>query len=185
MGLILLTKDRILSDFLTHDCPLLTKTAEDFSSLKRDDLCIVDADSVPPPYPASTRLIIARKKQETQIPVLLRPLAPAALSRALGQAESSFRAHLIKEKRALVTEKGTLVFPALEFALLEILFESNGKTVERQALCRQLVTLQKGASQAKDTDALLTVYIYRLRKKLAPLGLTLLSHRKNGYSLKV
>lgn len=183
MGLFLLTKDQILADYLRIDCPLLTGVTESPSLLRSGDLCIVDGDSFPPPYPACTCLIIARKKQETQLPLLLRPLVPSALSKALGQ-EKDFAPHLNQEQRALVTENGSLAFPALEFAILELLFESNGATVSREALRHRLVNAQAGASHAENTDTLLTVYIYRLRKKLAPLGMAIISHHRHGYSLE-
>ena len=182
MGLVLLTKDRILADYLRLDCPLLTENADCPSALKKGDLCVLDADSFPPPYPACTCLLISRKKQETQLPLLLRPLAPAALTEAL-QASKEPLPRLLKEQRAILTEKGSLTFPILEFALLEYLFEHKGETVSREELCLCLVNLKEGASQTEHADALLTVYIYRLRKKLSPLGLSLVSQNRKGYML--
>ena len=183
MGLILLTKDQILADYLREDCPLLTGVTDRPSSLKKHDVCVLDADSFAKPYPEQTCLLISRKKQKTQLPLLVRPLAPSALTEALG-TEKDFVPHLIKENRALVTANGTLAFPALEFAILSRLFEKKGETVSREELADGITVLEKGASQAEDIDAFLTVYIYRLRKKLSPLGFSLKSHHRQGYSLE-
>ena len=184
MGLVLLTKDRILADYLRIDCPLLTDVVDSPSSLKKQDLCVVDADSFPSPYPERTCLVISRRKQETQLPFLLRPLPPSALSEALTQ-KKPLEPYLIREQKALVTKKGTLAFPPLEFALLSLLFESKGETVSRERLARCLTELEEGASRTENTDALLTVYIYRLRKKLSPMGISLISHHRQGYSLEI
>lgn len=184
MGLFLLTKDKILADFLLADCPALHGAFESASSLKKADLCVIDLDSIEPPYPVSACLALSRQKQETQIPLILRPLLPGALTEALSRGSDAFSAYLQKEKRALVSEKETIVFPPLEFTLLELLFENLGALVERDALCRALRSPNEGASHASDADKLLTVYIYRLRKKLSPLGFSLQSHHKNGYTLK-
>ena len=182
MALVLLTKDRILADYLRLDCPLLEAVTDRPSALKKHDLCVLDADSFKPPYPENTCLLISRKKQETQIKLLLRPLAPSALNQAL-QPTKEPMPRLSKEQKALLTEKGTLSFAPLEFAILEYLFERQGETVTRRQLAACLTASEETASHAENTDALLTVYIYRLRKKLAPLGLSLVSHHKQGYSL--
>ena len=183
MGLVLLTKDRILADYLRADCPLLTAVSDRLSSLKAGDVCIVDADSFMPPYPAATCLLISHKKQETQLPLLLRPLSPGALEEKLSE-KNALEAHLHKEQRVLVTQTGALSFPPLEFALLSYLFERKGQTVSRKDLALCLKESEENASQTENTDALLTVYIYRLRKKLTPLGFSLISHHRQGYSLE-
>lgn len=171
MALLLLTEDEILADYLRSECPALVWAQA--TEPRAGDAVIVDADTCPPPFPPHTVLLIAREDVPAEIPCLLRPLAPGALARALAADESP----KLDPKTRTVTAGGTAIALApAEFALAALLIGREGEIVTRGELCACL----EGEG---DADALLTVYTYRLRRRLAPLGLTLRTHHKKGYSL--
>ena len=180
MALVFLTKDPILGDYILADFRATLRVTADASTITAADIALVDADTCPPPYPFAVCLLIARQPLETDLPVLLRPLAPGVLDRALHFQKEPYR--LLPERRAILSKKGSLSLPPLEYALLETLFESRGDILSRERLCACLLAAD---ATCKNVNESLTVYMYRLRKKLRPLGMTLSSHHKRGYSLEM
>ncbi len=71
-----------------------------------------------------------------------------------------------------------LDLPARERALLELLFMRAGKVVARQAIIQSLTTLDDSLS-----DNAIEQYVSRLRRRLAPFGLSLRTARGIGYFL--
>ena len=176
MALVLLSRDRILADYLLADCPALGRVIASPSEADPADALVVDADTCPPPFPAHTLLLISREEISADLPILLRPIAPGALEKALDPGERAYR---MKDGAGiLLTEKSALSLPPSEHRLLKALLDADGRMLSRKELGALL-----GDEDERDTDGLLTVYMYRLRKKLAPLGFTLRTHHKQGYSI--
>ena len=177
-ALVLLTRDSVLRDYVLADTPLVARAYENPSSLSRDDTCIVDADTIPLPYPPSTCLLIARKPLKTNLKLCLRPLAPRDIERALLSDEDEPPLQVMKQAHIIMRGGATVSFSPFEFALVCALLDAEGTPLSREALCRHI------EGRATHTDNCLTVYIYRIRKKLLPLGYRLVSHHRLGYSVE-
>ena len=175
VAICILTRDDVLAAFLLTECMGDVRRVSDKKSVSRGEVCIVDAETVMPPYPVGTVFVIARK--ETELPagarLLLRPLAVGSVRAALSQMSLT----LVHEARSVTALGVTVTLSAPEWKLFEALYGACGRVVSRVQL---LATLE---SEAEDKDALLTVYMYRLRRALAPLGFGLRTLRGEGYLL--
>lgn len=175
MAICILTVDTVLADFLLAECEGDVRAVVDRKSVRRGEMCIVDAETVKPPYPENTVLVIARK--EIAVPpsarLLLRPLRVGCVREALTHERP-----VLERATRTVTARGvtaTLSLP--EWQIFEALYSACGAPVSRMRLLSLL------DSSAENADGLLTVYVYRLRRLLAPLGFSLRALRGEGYLL--
>lgn len=81
--------------------------------------------------------------------------------------------------RQFAAQGQTLDLPPRERALLELLVTRAGKVVAKEAIVQSLTSLEDMLS-----DNAIEQYISRLRRRLAPLGLTLQTVRGIGYLLE-
>lgn len=175
MALCILTADKVLSDFLLAECEGDVRAVSDRRNVRRGEMCIVDAETVKPPYPENTLLVIARK--ELAVPpsarLLLRPLRVGCVREALTRERP-----ILERGARTVTARGVTVTLSLpEWQIFEALYGACGMPVSRVRLLSLL------NSSAEKADGLLTVYVYRLRRLLAPLGFSLRTLRGEGYLL--
>ncbi len=175
VAVCILTKDEVLASFLLTECTGDVRTASDKRSVKRGEMCIVDAQTISAPYPENTLIVIARK--ETDLPkgarLLLRPLPVGSVREALSQEQP-----ILSGETRTVTARGvTATLSVPEWKIFEALYGACGSVLPRT----QLLPLLGGGAQ--NADGLLTVYIYRLRRTLAPLGFALRTIRGEGYLL--
>ncbi|GGH48073.1 response regulator [Frigidibacter albus] len=80
--------------------------------------------------------------------------------------------------RSFVADGAALDIPARERALLEVLFTRAGKVVAKEAIVQSLTSLDDDLS-----GNAIEQYVSRLRKRLAPHGLTVRTARGIGYYL--
>ena len=78
--------------------------------------------------------------------------------------------------RRFFTPDGPIDLPARELALLELLFTRAGKVVSKDTIVQSLTSLDDSLS-----DNAIEQYISRLRRRLAPHGVTLRTARGIGY----
>ena len=78
--------------------------------------------------------------------------------------------------RRCFTSAGALDLPARELALLELLFTRVGKVVSKETIVQSLTSLDDSLS-----DNAIEQYVSRLRRRLAPHGVTLRTARGIGY----
>ena len=78
--------------------------------------------------------------------------------------------------RQFATPAGVIDLPARERALLELLFTRAGKVVAKEAIVQSLTSLDDMLS-----DNAIEQYISRLRRRMAPYGVTLRTARGIGY----
>ena len=78
--------------------------------------------------------------------------------------------------RRFFTPEGPIDLPARELALLELLFTRAGKVVSKETIVQSLTSLDDSLS-----DNAIEQYISRLRRRLAPHGVTLRTARGIGY----
>jgi len=78
--------------------------------------------------------------------------------------------------RRFFTPEGAIDLPARELALLELLFTRAGKVVSKETIVQSLTSLDDSLS-----DNAIEQYISRLRRRLAPHGVTLRTARGIGY----
>jgi two-component system OmpR family response regulator len=78
--------------------------------------------------------------------------------------------------RQFATAAGVIDLPARERALLELLFTRAGKVVPKEAIVQSLTSLDDMLS-----DNAIEQYISRLRRRMAPHGVTLRTARGIGY----
>lgn len=78
--------------------------------------------------------------------------------------------------RRFFTPEGAVDLPARELALLELLFTRAGKVVSKETIVQSLTSLEDSLS-----DNAIEQYISRLRRRLAPHGVTLRTARGIGY----
>ena len=81
--------------------------------------------------------------------------------------------------RRFSAEGQALDLPAREHALLELLFMRAGKVVTKEAIVQSLTSLDDSLS-----DNAIEQYASRLRRRLAPLGVTLRTARGIGYYIE-
>ena len=81
--------------------------------------------------------------------------------------------------RRFSAEGQALDLPAREHALLELLFMRAGKVVTKEAIVQSLTSLEDSLS-----DNAIEQYASRLRRRLAPLGVTLRTARGIGYYIE-
>lgn len=81
--------------------------------------------------------------------------------------------------RRFFTPEGGIDLPARELALLELLFTRAGKVVSKEAIVQSLTPIEGSLS-----DNAIEQYISRLRRRLAPHGVTLRTARGIGYFLE-
>ncbi|WP_236938067.1 winged helix-turn-helix domain-containing protein [Frigidibacter mobilis] len=80
--------------------------------------------------------------------------------------------------RSFLAGGAALDIPARERALLELLFTRAGKVVAKEAILQSLTSLDDDLS-----GNAIEQYVSRLRKRLAPHGLTVRTARGIGYYL--
>ena len=189
MAIYILSKNERLIDYICHELPECVGSAPDASSLPPDALCIVDADTVPPPYPATACLLLAHTPKKGSLPCLVHPLMPGELRIALGGTEEDLPRIILSDGQKSKID-GHLTLGSIsvrltppELALCQALLSTllTEEPISRVTLSECLLNAN---SQSRDKNGTLTVYMYRLRKKLAPLGITLVTHRMGGYSLR-
>ncbi len=187
MTIFVLSENPVFVDYIRHELPECQGVISKAAKVSPDTLCIVDADTVTEPYPNCPCLIITRKALQTDLPCLFHPLLPGEVRRYL-TGPSEERPTLSKNGSAngagyLIYGAYSVRLTAPEYALCEALLPTmeSGQPLARKALCLALCHAQ---TKAKEPDALLTVYVYRLRKKLAPLQISLMTHHKGGYLLR-
>ena len=78
--------------------------------------------------------------------------------------------------RRFFTPEGPIDLPARELALLELLFTRAGKVVSKETIVQSLTSLDDSLS-----DNAIEQYVSRLRRRLAPHGVTLRTARGIGY----
>lgn len=78
--------------------------------------------------------------------------------------------------RRFFTPDGPIDLPARELALLELLFTRAGKVVSKETIVQSLTSLEDSLS-----DNAIEQYVSRLRRRLAPHGVTLRTARGIGY----
>lgn len=78
--------------------------------------------------------------------------------------------------RRFFTPDGPIDLPARELALLELLFTRAGKVVSKETIVQSLTSLDDSLS-----DNAIEQYVSRLRRRLAPHGVTLRTARGIGY----
>lgn len=78
--------------------------------------------------------------------------------------------------RRFFTPEGPIDLPARELALCELLFTRAGKVVSKETIVQSLTSLDDSLS-----DNAIEQYISRLRRRLAPHGVTLRTARGIGY----
>lgn len=78
--------------------------------------------------------------------------------------------------RRFFTPDGPVDLPARELALLELLFTRAGKVVSKETIVQSLTSLDDSLS-----DNAIEQYVSRLRRRLAPHGVTLRTARGIGY----
>lgn len=78
--------------------------------------------------------------------------------------------------RRFFTPDGPIDLPARELALLELLFTRAGKVVSKDTIVQSLTSLDDSLS-----DNAIEQYVSRLRRRLAPHGVTLRTARGIGY----
>ncbi len=78
--------------------------------------------------------------------------------------------------RRFFTPDGPIDLPARELALLELLFTRSGKVVSKETIVQSLTSLDDSLS-----DNAIEQYVSRLRRRLAPHGVTLRTARGIGY----
>ncbi|PLL11244.1 DNA-binding response regulator [Tabrizicola sp. TH137] len=78
--------------------------------------------------------------------------------------------------RRFFTPDGAIDLPARELALLELLFTRAGKVVSKETIVQSLTSLDDSLS-----DNAIEQYVSRLRRRLAPHGVTLRTARGIGY----
>lgn len=187
LTIFILSQNPIFVDYIRHELPECKGVFSAASAIPTDALCIVDADTVSEPYPSCPCLIITRKALQTNLPCLFHPLLPGEVRRLLTKP-SEDRPTLSKNGLAngaghLICGSYSIRLTAPEYALCEALLPTmeSEQPLSRKLLCQVLCNAD---TQAKEPDALLTVYMYRLRKKLAPLQISLMTHHKSGYLLR-
>ncbi len=188
MALYILSRDKLLADFVLQEYPDCVGQVLSAESLPAQAVCIVDAETVSPPYPAGTCLVLSRTPREGAIPCLVRPLAPLSLKQALAPSigEDSIRILAASGRGSakgdcLVRGTASAALTAVETILCEALLPTleGAPPLSREALCCLLAP-----SHSCNLNDMLTVYMYRLRKKLYSLRITLVTHREQGYSLR-
>jgi two-component system OmpR family response regulator len=78
--------------------------------------------------------------------------------------------------RRFFTPEGPIDLPARELALLQLLFTRAGKVVSKDTIVQSLTSLEDSLS-----DNAIEQYVSRLRRRLAPHGVTLRTARGIGY----
>jgi two-component system, OmpR family, response regulator len=78
--------------------------------------------------------------------------------------------------RRFFTPDGPIDLPARELALLQLLFTRAGKVVSKDTIVQSLTSLEDSLS-----DNAIEQYVSRLRRRLAPHGVTLRTARGIGY----
>ena len=78
--------------------------------------------------------------------------------------------------RRFFTPDGAIDLPARELALLELLFTRAGKVVSKETIVQSLTSLDDSLS-----DNAIEQYVSRLRRRIAPYGVTLRTARGIGY----
>lgn len=78
--------------------------------------------------------------------------------------------------RRFFTPEGPIDLPARELALLQLLFTRAGKVVSKETIVQSLTSLEDSLS-----DNAIEQYVSRLRRRLAPHGVTLRTARGIGY----